>query len=386
MTESQYFDPSAWRLVPGRTVHVVIDDQNDFLHPDGWYATHGIDIAHMRRVIEPTKVLNAECRKRGIPILWTRHGSRGIDDGGPFMAKRVLLPEGGLRIDTWGYEILDELDVRPEDWIVAKTRLSAFFQTNLEQILRALGAETVLITGVLTNQCVGATCKDAHVPRLQADRGGGVRRHGDAAPPRARDRDDQRRLGTGEHARADARRAPRVPGRRRRAMGTIGSQFLAQDFEECVASVRKAEAAGYSHAWFVDSQILWQDCFVYMTHVLAQTERIVVGTAVTNPYTRHVTTIASTFATLAGLHPGRLACGIGRGDSAVRTMGLNPVKTVDARGVRRRAARADGRPPRDDQRGRRALPLARARPRHPDHDGRDRARRTCAPRARWPTA
>jgi 5,10-methylenetetrahydromethanopterin reductase len=111
-------------------------------------------------------------------------------------------------------------------------------------------------------------------------------------------------------------------------MGTIGSQFLAQDFEECVASVRKAEEAGYSHAWFVDSQILWQDCFVYMTHVLAQTERIVVGTAVTNPYTRHVTTIASTFATLAGLHPGRLACGIGRGDSAVRTMGLNPVKTA----------------------------------------------------------
>ena len=38
MTEMHYFDPTAWRLVPGRTVHVVIDDQNDFLHPDGWYA------------------------------------------------------------------------------------------------------------------------------------------------------------------------------------------------------------------------------------------------------------------------------------------------------------------------------------------------------------
>ena len=45
--------------------------------------------------------------------------------------------------------------------MVEKTRLSAFFQTNLEQILRALGAETVILTGVLTNQCVGATCKDA---------------------------------------------------------------------------------------------------------------------------------------------------------------------------------------------------------------------------------
>lgn len=110
-------------------------------------------------------------------------------------------------------------------------------------------------------------------------------------------------------------------------MTTIGAQFLEQDFAECIDSVKAAERAGYSHAWFVDSQILWQDCFVYMTHALAATERIVVGTAVTNPYTRHVTTTASAFGTLAALHPGRLEIGIGRGDSAVRTMGLNPVRT-----------------------------------------------------------
>jgi nicotinamidase-related amidase len=161
VSQPQYYDPSAWRLVPGKTVHVVIDDQNDFLHADGWYAAHGVDISHMQRVIEPTKVLNEECRRRGVPILWTRHGSRGIDDGGSFMAKRVLLRDGGLRIGTWGYEVIDELGVQADDWFVEKTRLSAFFQTNLEQLLRALGAETVLITGVLTNQCVGATCKDA---------------------------------------------------------------------------------------------------------------------------------------------------------------------------------------------------------------------------------
>lgn len=156
-----YYDPSAWRLVPGRTVHVVVDDQNDFLHPDGWYATHEMDISHMRRVIEPTKALNDACRRRGVPIVWTRHGTRGVEDGGPFMQKRVLLREGGLRRDTWGYEVLDDLEPDPRDWYVEKTRLSAFFLTNLEQILRALNAETVLITGVLTNQCIGATCKDA---------------------------------------------------------------------------------------------------------------------------------------------------------------------------------------------------------------------------------
>ncbi len=129
-------------------------------------------------------------------------------------------------------------------------------------------------------------------------------------------------------------------------MGTIGSQFLAQDFEECIASVQKAEEAGYSHAWFVDSQLLWQDCFVYMTHALAATERIVVGTAVTNPYTRHVTATASMFTTLAGLHPGRVALGIGRGDSSVRTMGLNPVKTSVLEESVADAARADGGPTR----------------------------------------
>lgn len=118
-------------------------------------------------------------------------------------------------------------------------------------------------------------------------------------------------------------------------MGTIGAQFLPESFDDCISSVQAAEAAGYSHAWFIDSQILWQDCFVYMTHALAATERIVVGTAVTNPYTRHVTTTASVFATLAELHPGRVEAGIGRGDSSVRTMGLEPVKTsFHARSVR----------------------------------------------------
>lgn len=161
MGSPRYVRESAWNLVPGRTVHVAIDDQNDFLHRDGWYGQNDVHIAHMQRVIEPTRQLNEECRRRGVPIVWTRHGTRELVDGGPFMVIRELLHDGGLRQGTWGYEILDELDPQPEDWYVEKCRLSAFFQTNLELILRALGAETVIITGVLTNQCVGATCKDA---------------------------------------------------------------------------------------------------------------------------------------------------------------------------------------------------------------------------------
>ena len=155
------FDPASWQLVPGRTALVVIDEQNDFLHPDGWYAQNGIDISHMQRVIEPTKALVAECRRRAVPVVWTRHGTTGVEDGGPFMQLRPFLRDGGLRVGTWGYELLEELEPREGDRYVEKNRLSAFFQTNLELVLRSLHAETVLITGVLTNQCVGATCKDA---------------------------------------------------------------------------------------------------------------------------------------------------------------------------------------------------------------------------------
>jgi len=155
------FETVRWDLNPGRTVLVIIDAQNDFLHADGWYAQKGIDIAHMRRTIEPTRQLLTDVRAKNIPVVWTRHGSRGTEDGGPFMQLRPFLKEGGLRQDTWGYEILDELGAIEADWYVEKSRLSAFFNTNLEGVLRALNADTVLFAGILTNQCVAATSKDA---------------------------------------------------------------------------------------------------------------------------------------------------------------------------------------------------------------------------------
>lgn len=155
------FTPVRWELVPGRTVLVLIDLQNDFLHPEGWYAERGIDITHMRRVIEPTARLLEAARGADVPVVWTRHGYRDVRDAGPFIELRPFLMDGGLRLDTWGFELFDELEVRPEDWLVEKSRLSAFFNTKLETVLNALDAETVLIGGVLTNQCVAATSKDA---------------------------------------------------------------------------------------------------------------------------------------------------------------------------------------------------------------------------------
>jgi alkanesulfonate monooxygenase SsuD/methylene tetrahydromethanopterin reductase-like flavin-dependent oxidoreductase (luciferase family) len=73
--------------------------------------------------------------------------------------------------------------------------------------------------------------------------------------------------------------------------------------------------------------MLWEDVWVYLTRALLATERIQVGVAVANPLTRHFTVSSSTAATLAQLHPGRVLLGLGRGDSAVRTLGLKQVAT-----------------------------------------------------------
>jgi nicotinamidase-related amidase len=115
----------------------------------------------MRRVIEPTRQLVDAARAEDVPVVWTRHGSRDERDAGVFFQLRPFLRDGGLRQGTWGYELYGELRPAAEDWIVEKVRLSAFFNTNLEVILSGLGIETLLVAGVLTNQCIAATSKDA---------------------------------------------------------------------------------------------------------------------------------------------------------------------------------------------------------------------------------
>jgi alkanesulfonate monooxygenase SsuD/methylene tetrahydromethanopterin reductase-like flavin-dependent oxidoreductase (luciferase family) len=109
----------------------------------------------------------------------------------------------------------------------------------------------------------------------------------------------------------------------------LGVHFLPEDMPVFLQSVRAAEEAGYARAWLVDGQMLWQELYVYMTRALMATDRIAVGSGVTNPLTRHPSVTASAHATLAQLHPGRVLLGIGRGDNAVRTLGLEPVRTAE---------------------------------------------------------
>ncbi|MGH3438523.1 MAG: TIGR03842 family LLM class F420-dependent oxidoreductase [Sciscionella sp.] len=91
-----------------------------------------------------------------------------------------------------------------------------------------------------------------------------------------------------------------------------------------VATMRRAERAGFRYGWTFDSCVLWQEPFVIYSQILAHTEKLVVGTMVTNPSTRDWTVTASLFATLNDMYGNRTVCGIGRGDSAVRVTGGKP--------------------------------------------------------------
>lgn len=107
----------------------------------------------------------------------------------------------------------------------------------------------------------------------------------------------------------------------------LGVQLKPEGLEEFEQAVVAAEESGFECIYLVDGQLLWRDLYVYMTKALMVTERIKVSSAVTNPFTRHFSVTANAHATLDEMFPGRVMLGIGRGDNAVRTLGLEPVKT-----------------------------------------------------------
>jgi len=93
---------------------------------------------------------------------------------------------------------------------------------------------------------------------------------------------------------------------------------------DVVRLAQRAEAGGFSHVWTFDSHLLWQEPFVIYSQILASTSSVTVGPMVTNPATRDLTVTASLFATLNSMYGDRTICGIGRGDSALRTLGFAP--------------------------------------------------------------
>lgn len=95
--------------------------------------------------------------------------------------------------------------------------------------------------------------------------------------------------------------------------------------ERIIGLTRQAEGAGFEYSWIFDSHVLWMEPYPLMTLMAMNTERMRIGTCVTNPATRDLTVTASLFATLNLISGGRMELGIGRGDSSRRVMGKKPV-------------------------------------------------------------
>jgi probable F420-dependent oxidoreductase len=94
--------------------------------------------------------------------------------------------------------------------------------------------------------------------------------------------------------------------------------------QRIIALTKQAEAAGFSYGWIFDSHILWQEPYPLLTLMAINTERMRLGTCVTNPAVRDATVTASLLATLSRISGGRMDLGIGRGDSSRRVMGKKP--------------------------------------------------------------
>jgi len=95
--------------------------------------------------------------------------------------------------------------------------------------------------------------------------------------------------------------------------------------ERIVGLTRQAEAAGFEYGWLFDSHVLWMDPYPLLTLMAANTQRMRLGTLVTNPAVRDLTVTSSLFATLNLISGGRMELGIGRGDSSRRVLGKKPV-------------------------------------------------------------
>jgi probable F420-dependent oxidoreductase len=100
-------------------------------------------------------------------------------------------------------------------------------------------------------------------------------------------------------------------------------------YSHLVELMQLAESHGFEYGWTYDSHVLWQESFPLLTLAAQATTKLKLGHCVTNPGTREPTVLASGYATLHDISNGRMAMGIGRGDSARRYIGQPPVKVAE---------------------------------------------------------
>ncbi|PBB92260.1 cysteine hydrolase [Mesorhizobium sp. WSM3864] len=167
MIKATPFDfPYDGRLVPQNAALLVIDLQEDFLSPTGYFARKGYDPSPLRAILPTVNRLIAAARAAGLAIVHTRQGYRAdmadMTAYEKWRRKRAGLDGTDILLrSSPGFQIVADIEVGPEDIIVDKTCNGAFTYTDLELVLRARGITHLMFTGCTTDVCVHTTLREA---------------------------------------------------------------------------------------------------------------------------------------------------------------------------------------------------------------------------------
>lgn len=137
---------------------IVIDMQNDFVDPKGVLCVAGAK-ATIPAIQDLVKY--GRNNKWKIVYIVREHRTSGLDVDAPRVPLFVDGKPGYCVPGTWGGAIVDGLTPEKDDLVVAKFRNSAFFNTQLDLILRRLGVKTVVLAGTQYPNCVRGTANDA---------------------------------------------------------------------------------------------------------------------------------------------------------------------------------------------------------------------------------
>ena len=165
-------EPGAVSIDLDRTALVIIDMQRDFLEPGGFGAALGNDVGRLRPAIAPCRAVLDAARARGLLVIHTREGHRPdlsdaprlkVERGDPALRIGAPGPMGRILVrGEPGHDIIAELYPRAGEPVIDKPGKGAFYQTDLDLMLRNRGIETLLVGGVTTEVCVNTTVREAN--------------------------------------------------------------------------------------------------------------------------------------------------------------------------------------------------------------------------------
>lgn len=165
-------EPAPLSIDLDKSALVIIDMQRDFLEPGGFGAALGNDVSRLQAAVAPCKAVLSAAREGGVLVIHTREGHRpDLTDAPPHKVQRgdpatrigAAGPMGRILVrGEPGHDIIPELYPLAGEPVIDKPGKGAFYQTDLELMLKNRGVDTLFVCGVTTEVCVNTTIREAN--------------------------------------------------------------------------------------------------------------------------------------------------------------------------------------------------------------------------------